>query len=334
MFEMKRNYTRRDALRLAVFGGISPLAFAASEVDAKDTEASRIKLPLNLPPEDRQAPNLTAYLYGGQVLFRWNNVVIATYRACPLQKYPYFSNLAGPVSGLPLTTESSMPFPHHRGLWLGCEPLNNGDYWSDNSLDKGQIRACELKLGKTTDRSAEVCHKSTWVRKDAPSPFQDERCITFQVHDHKTYFIDFDLNLTALEDINIKRAKHSFFALRAAPDISTDGGGKLMNANGNEGESGTFGKPANWCGYHGKRANRPDIVEGIAMMNHPENPWKDCPWFTRDYGHLSPAPFNFLDRPWELAKGKSIRLRYRVVLHAGTPQEANLNQIYRDWLVS
>ena len=39
-----------------------------------------------------------------------------------------------------------------------------------------------------------------------------------------------------------------------------------------------------------RRAGRPDIVEGIAVMTHPKNPFRSI-WFTRDYGHLSPSPF-------------------------------------------
>ncbi len=48
---------------------------------------------------------------------------LLNYSAYQTLKYPYFEPLNGPLSGLPLTTESSLPYPHHRGLWLGCQPL-------------------------------------------------------------------------------------------------------------------------------------------------------------------------------------------------------------------
>jgi len=66
-------------------------------------------------------------------------------------------------------------------------------------------------------------------------------------------------------------------------------------------------------------------------MDHPKNPWAPSPWFTRDYGFISPSPFNFLEKPWQLAKGQSVSLRYRVVLHAGDPQEAEITKIYQTW---
>ncbi|MHC4113697.1 MAG: hypothetical protein ACYSUY_21725 [Planctomycetota bacterium] len=44
------------------------------------------------------------------------------------------------------------------------------------------------------------------------------------------------------------------------------------------------------------------------MMTHLKNPFRSI-WFTRDYGHLSPSPFNFQDKPWTIEKGQSMRLR-------------------------
>src|SRR5262249_23699024 len=86
------------------------------------------------------------------------------------------------------------------------------------------------------------------------------------------------------------------FALRVIPQITPLYGGVLMNSEGGAGADGTYGKPARWCGYHGKTAG--DAVEGLAIMDHPENPWAPCPWFTCDYGHLSPSPFAFIRQPW------------------------------------
>lgn len=104
-----------------------------------------------------------------------------------------------------------------------------------------------------------------------------------------------------------------------------------MNSRGQVGAAATYGQAAEWCGYHGPRRHS-NIVEGIAVLNHPENFGGDCPWFTRDYGHLSPSPFNFLPKPWSLEQGESLSLKYCVVMHAGTPQEANLDKVYKEWI--
>jgi hypothetical protein len=149
----------------------------------------------------------------------------------------------------------------------------------------------------------------------------------------RAWVIDANIKLTASEDIEIKKAKHSFFAIRAASDISPAYGGVLTNSEGGVGAEETLGQEAKWCGYHGERDGRSDVVEGITVMTHPENPWRPT-WLTRDYGHLSPSPFYFQNEPWRLSKGKSIDLKYRVALHVGTPKEADMDGIYEQWLES
>ena len=281
-----------------------------------------------------EANDLTAYNNHGQILLRYNNQIAAAYRANPAQKYPYFCPLVGPLSGSSLTTESALPYPHHRGLWLGCDPLAGGNYWSDGPLSEGQIRSTGIEIveGKQTPNSVVFSDRCEWIRANAPSPCSDVRQISFAVRDERIRTLDFRVQLTAAIDLEIRRAKHSFFAMRCAPDISPMYGGVLMNSEGGVGAEGTYGKPASWCGYHGRRATQEKVVEGIAIMDHPENPWAPCPWFTREYGHLSPSPFNFLKKPWTLAAGESIDLRYRVVLHVGDPKEADLDGLYDQWV--
>lgn len=308
----RRRWVKRMLIGLGAAGGAGPLRAVDYDKPAPGSE------------------NLTMEHSRGLVMFRWNNRALGAYRAHACQKFPYFYPLIGPASGRSLVTESGLPYPHHRGLWLGCHPLNGGDYWGDTSLESGHIRATELRPEKAASHSATFVNRNEWVRKDAASPAEDARTFTVHVEGERLWWTDADLVLTAREDITITSAKHSLFALRVIAELTPLYGGVLMNSEGAAGAEGTYGKPARWCGYHGKTAQ--GMVEGLAIMDHPENPWAPCPWFTRDYGHLSPSPFASLKQPWTLAKGKSIRMRYRVVLHAGTPKEAGLDRIYSAWI--
>jgi len=315
----KKTMNRRTAIKLSMAVGVVA-ATLPHKVLAKD-----YKKPV--PGSE----GLTSYLKDGEVQFRWNNMPLTAYRAKPSQKYPYFYPLNGLASGTSVTTESSLPYPHHRGLWLGCQPLNDGDYWADNGPVSGQINSELLELGTVDKDSTEILNNCKWERKDAPSPWSDERKFTITIINDNVWVIDAEIKLTASEDIKIDSAKHSFFAIRAASDISPNYGGVLMNSEGGIGAEETLGKEAKWCGYHGQRAGNPDVVEGIVVMTHPDNPWKST-WLTRDYGHLSPSPFYFLDEPWTLSKGKLIKLKYRVAIHVGTPKEADIDGIYDQWL--
>lgn len=275
---------------------------------------------------------LTAYQDGPQIWVRWANRVLTSYRAHPTQKYPYWYPMAGPVTGLSLTTESSVPYPHHRSVLFACDRVNGGNYWQ-GPVEQGQIASKGPQLGPTTPQSAEVRDQCIW-RKPGHNPVMtDQRVFAVRVVDARVWWIDAEITWTATEHVTITRTNHSLFALRAAADLIPWAGGTLLNSEGHVGEKETFGRPAAWCTYFNRRGARGgEAIEGIALMNHPDNPWKQCPWFTRDYGFISPSPLYFLDKPWELAAGQSVRLRYRVVGYAGTPEQAELAAIYQAWV--
>ena len=315
--------TRREMLRNSV---MASSALAISQIPLATYGADFTE------PVDN-AKGLTAYQKDQRILIRTNNSPVLSYRASSDAKYPYFYPLSGPKSGLSLTTESAQPYPHHRGLWLGCDPLNGGNYWAATGLKSGQIKTVKLELltPDSSDQAITFIQECQWKRAGS-HPFNDERRYTITRPNDDLVLIDFDIRFTAIEDVSIKKAKHSFFAMRAASDISPAYGGTLINSEGGIGAKGTYGKKADWCGYFGKRKFQPDVTEGIVIMNHPNNFDGQCPWFTRDYGHLSPSPFNFRKSPFTIAKGNSFKLNYRVVLFAGTPQEADLNAVYKSWL--
>ena len=288
------------------------------------------------PKPVQGADQLTAYQLGPHVWVRWNNQLLTSYRAHPTQKYPYMYPLAGPLSGRSLTTETSLPYPHHRSMLFACDRLNGGNYWQSN-LDAGQIISTGPKLGAVSPTSVEILDQCEWKQPAGPVMMKDERKIVVSVPAENLRTIDWTIEWTAVEDVTVVKTNHSLFAIRAARDLTPWGGGTLVNSNGQSGEKATFGQAAPWCGYHGSRqsadgsVSKDGFVEGIAVFDHPQNPWSPCPWFTRDYGFISPTPMNFLKAPWKLSAGQSVSLRYQVVLHAGTPEEAGLDALHKVW---
>jgi hypothetical protein len=109
--------------------------------------------------------------------------------------------------------------------------------------------------------------------------------------------------------------------------LSVKSGGTLINAEGKTSEKGTWGVASPWCDYTGTRAG---VTEGIAILQHPGNRWFPAKWFTRDYGFFSPTPMNWLkDGRLELAKGETLTLRYRVVVHAGDAKAVGMKGIFK-----
>jgi hypothetical protein len=320
---MKSGLSRRRFLQTALASAALPLTLRLRAAPANAAAA------LTADPA-----GLTTYQLGPQIWIRWDNRLVTCYRAHRSQKYPYLYPLSGPRSGLSLTSETALPYPHHRSLYFGCDHVNGGNYWQEE-FDKGQILSNGPKLGKATANSVEILDACAWQKPGGPVVMKDRRRIVVRVPSERLRFIDWEIEWTAVEDVKIQKTNHSLFAARAALDLSPAGGGKLMNAEGDSGEKATFGRKSAWCDFSGKRADiAGDIVEGLALLDHPGNPWSPCPWFTRDYGFVSPTPLNFIDQPWELPAGKSVTLRYRVVLHAGDAPGAGLDQIHREWAAS
>jgi hypothetical protein len=319
--------TNRRSLLQQTLAGVGGALLAARSASGADTpSATTASRPASEEPAG--APRFSAYPFGANVWVRLDNRVFTCYRGGVDQKYPYFYPLTGPATGLPMTDETCDPYPHHRSVFFGCDRVNGGNYWQEGN-DRGQIVSRGPKLapsrksspaGATGGLSAseviitDICD---W-RVPGQSPvIEDRRRYTITAPSRDLRILDADITVSAKVDIHIDKTNHSLFGIRVARELAPVGGGKLINSNGQIGEKATLGLPAKWCGYEGQRLG---IVESIVVIDHPNNPWApDCPWFTRDYGNISPTPFLWIDdkKGWDLPADKSIRLRYRVAVARG-----------------
>lgn len=326
---MNNAIARRAFLKTSLAAAAVPLATrlqAAAPAAAKPPAQPKPANALTADPA-----GLTTYQLGPQIWIRWNNRLVTCYRAHRSQKYPYLYPLCGPLSGLSVTSETSLPFPHHRSQFFACDRVNGGNYWQED-YDKGQILSAGPKVSTPAKDSVEITDACEWQKPGGPVVMKDQRRITVTIASPRLRFIDWEIQWQAVENVTVQKTNHALFSARAAQDLTPAGGGQLLNAEGDSGEKATFGKKSAWCDFHGKREGVPgDIVEGIAILDHPKNPWSPCPWFTRDYGFMSPTPMNFMEKAWELPAGDSVTLRYRVVIHAGNPQEAGLTDLHKQW---
>lgn len=254
------------------------------------------------------------------------NHLFTRYKAEASQKYPYFFPVNGPLSGLSVTTESSEPYPHHHSLFFGCDQVNGGNYWQD-SLDKGQICSTSLRIIEAEGDRVVLENECAWSKPGEAPVVHDTRRILITAPCDTVRILDFEITLTPAMDLRIDRTNHSLFAARMAPELNVASGGTLANARGDKGESGTFGKASPWCDYYGERNG---ITEGLAIFQHPSNPLYPVQWFTRDYGFFSPTPLYWPPNETHvsLSSGISVTLRYRVVVHAGTTEEAGVAEYF------
>jgi hypothetical protein len=271
---------------------------------------------------------LTAERLDDRIIVRVADRTFTCYRFGAGQKYPYFYPVNGPATGLSLTTESSLPYPHHRSLFFGCDKVNGGNYWQEGN-DRGQIVSRGARIAVDGPTRVEILDECDWRRPDRTPIIHDQRDIRIEAPSARLRLIDFAVVLTALDEIRIERTNHSLFAARVTPELSVTQGGALVNAAGAEAEKGTFGAASPWCDYSGRHCGE---IEGLAIFDSPQNPWFPSKWFTRDYGFFSPTPMEWLgSEGFRLGKGETLRLQYRVVVHAGTAGEAGVEALFKAW---
>jgi hypothetical protein len=110
----------------------------------------------------------------------------------------------------------------------------------------------------------------------------------------------------------------------------------MTNAAGATGMKDVWGKPSPWVDYSGTVDGQP---VGIAIFDHSKNPKHPTTWHARDYGLFAANPFGDHDFYNDKTKdgsvtidpGKSLRFRYRVVLHSGDTAAANVAELYKAW---
>jgi hypothetical protein len=280
------------------------------------------------PAAAAAAPRLSAERFDDRIVVRVDEQTFTCYRFGAGQKYPYFYPVNGPASGVSVTTESSLPWPHHRSLFFGCDKVNGGNYWQEGN-DQGQIVSRGPRVVPTGPERAEITDECEWRPPGAAPILLDRRQIRIEAPSKHLRTISFRIALLPQVDVHIERTNHSLFAARVAPELSAQGGGVLMSSAGATGEKGTFGVSASWCDVSGTRFG---LREGIAIFDSPRNRWYPSRWFTRDYGFFSPTPFNWLDDAGlRMAAGDTLELEYEVVVHAGDAGEAGIAALFAKW---
>ena len=277
------------------------------------------------------AARITAEKVGSKINVTVDGRFFTSYIFSEDEKYPFFYPVNGPVSGGSVTSMRNAVYPHHTSLFFGCDLVNGGNYWQEG-LERGRIISVNALIEKQGGDSVVITDECIWSRPGALSPVKDTRRYTIISPSAAMTLIDVEITMEMLMDVHIKKTNHSLFSARMAADLAVTNGGTMINAGGAKSEKDTFGKGSPWIDFYGKRGV---TIEGLAIMQHPSNPWYPSPWFTRDYGFISPTPMYWPENGEEtfMKEGTKLRLRYRVVVHAGDHMEAKIAQEFEKYML-
>jgi hypothetical protein len=272
---------------------------------------------------------ITAVKVGTKINITTDGKFFTSYIFSEDEKYPFFYPVNGPVSGGSVTSMRNAEYPHHTSLFFGCDLVNGGNYWQEG-LDRGRIISVNAQVEKQGGDSVVITDECIWSRPGAMSPVKDTRKFIITSPSASVTQIDVEITMEMLMDVHIKKTNHSLFSARMAADLSVKNGGTMINAEGVRSEKGTFGQRSPWIDYYGKRG---EVTEGLAIMQHPSNPWYPSPWFTRDYGFISPTPMYWPENGEEtfMKEGTKLLLRYRVLVHTGNHSDAKIAEAFEKY---
>ena len=273
-----------------------------------------------------QAAKITAVKVGSKINVTIDGKYFTSYIFSSDEKYPFFYPVNGPLSGGSVTSMRNGEYPHHSSLFFGCDMVNGGNYWQEG-LERGRIISVNAEILKEGGDTVVISDECIWSRPGAISPVKDSRKITITAPSANVHQMDVEITMEMLIDVHIRKTNHSLFSARMAADLSVKNGGTMVNAEGAKGEKDTFGKPSPWIDFSGKRG---EFIEGLAILQHPSNPWYPSPWFTRDYGFISPTPMYWPQNGEEtfMKKGEKLKLCYRVLVHGGSAVEAKIGELF------
>ena len=273
-----------------------------------------------------KAAKITAVKVGSKINVTIDGKYFTSYIFSSDEKYPFFYPVNGPLSGGSVTSMRNGEYSHHSSLFFGCDLVNGGNYWQEG-LERGRIISVNAEILQEGGDTVIISDECIWSRPGAISPIKDSRKITITAPSVNVRQMDVEITMEMLIDVHIRKTNHSLFSARMAVDLSVKNGGTMVNAEGAKGEKDTFGKPSPWIDFYGKRG---EFIEGLAIMQHPSNPWYPSPWFTRDYGFISPTPMYWPENGEEtfLKKGETLKLRYRVFVHGGSSEDAKIGELF------
>lgn len=265
-------------------------------------------------------------------IFEGEQLVLGMHLGVPLEearkgnpslRRPFFDPVIGPT-GHPYTATGKTHDPtgshaHHDGLWVAHNLVDGRNYWANTG---GVIAHEAIQAIEDGPVFARVVARSAWV-ESGEIRLKETRTITVYRGDPDTRLLDIALVLSPPGDqpVTLNKTTFGLLAVRVPATMNVfDGGGAIVNAKGDVNEREVHLSRAEWLDLSGPVA--PDLLGGVAILDHPSNPNSPTMWHCRDDGWAGAAVSGMGDVT--IPAGGSLSLRYRVVLHRGDAESGRV----------
>jgi len=206
---------------------------------------------------------------------------------------------------------------HHNSVWISHHDVGGVDFWGDRG--GGRIVHRQIEQYADGPREAWLLAVNTWQANDGKVLMVERRRICLEPLEGDQWLMTIDLRLDSppAGPVTLGKTPFGMIGVRMAKTICVhDGGGRILNSEGQINEPQVFRKPARWVDYSGPVTNQ--ARGGITLMDHPTNPGHPTPFHVRTDGWMGACLT--LDGPLTIEPGKPLRLCYRLWIHPGVPK--------------
>jgi hypothetical protein len=263
-----------------------------------------------------------------QASLQRDGVELTRYHFAPTLRRPFLYPVIGPA-GRSLTRmghpHATVSHSHHNSVFVASHDVNGDGFWNDTSV--GRIAHRWIVEYADGDEEASLVAVNHWIGKEDRVHLIERRGIRAIHQPDQEWLLILDLHLEAGQlPVTLGKTAFGMVAVRMAKTIGIhDGGGRIRNSEGNEGEqgeNGCFWKRARWVDYSGPIA--PGVHEGITLLDHPANHDHPSPFHVRGDGWMGASLT--LETPFTLEPGQALRLRYGLYVHHGVPTPAAIEE--------
>ncbi len=271
-----------------------------------------------------------------QASFRHLDRELTRYHFGPSLRRPFWYPITGPA-GRSLTRMGHPRDPHthshHNSVWISHADVDGVSFWADHGANLGRIVLLKVKQYEDGGRSAWMLSLNTWRDAQGKVLMNEWRRCEVQPLDGDDWLMLIDLRLEAPagRPVTLGQTPFGLIGVRMAKTVGVhDGGGRILNSEGQINEEQVFRKPARWVDYSGPITNR--LRGGITLMDHPQNPGHPTPFHVRNDGWMGASLT--LNGRLTIRPGKPLQLRYGLWVHAEMPAPVQIDGRWKGFATS
>jgi hypothetical protein len=283
-------------------------------------------------PEAKLVPDVQVLpLPYDQASFQSLGRELTRYHFAPGLKRPFLYPIACPA-GRSLTRMGHPHDPithsHHNSVWISHNDVEGVTFWADGG--EGRIVCQRVEQYDDGPEQAWLLAVNAWQDEARKTLMIERRRICVEPFEEGEWLLLIDLQLEAPrnEPVTLGQTPFGLIGVRMAKTIGVhDGGGRILNSEGQVNEEQVFRKPARWVDYSGPVTR--EATGGITLMDHPANPDHPTPFHVRNDGWMGACLT--LDRPLEIPPAEPLRLRYGLWVHGGVPTVEQADARWNDF---